>query len=177
MRLSFPALKAFVAEKLGHSGWQEILLTVLHLLERDHEVDELLRLIREAELSPLTEPIRQILLARAICGKLNCSASIADEIADKLFAIIEATPWMPLRTILVSAVVRGLDSERVGHRIRQKLRHWFPGRTRWRWGLFAPLAENPATDTGHRLIVALFNCSSDIERKQIAEAIATGVAQ
>ena len=174
MRLPFTALRAFVVEKLGESNWQEVLLQILHLSDRADEVDELLTLIRNTQLQPLTEPIRQILLARAVCGNVTCSASLANEIADNLFSIIEASAWMPLRMSLVSAIVTGLDSEHIGTRIRQPLERWFPGRSSWRWGIFAPLASKPVPGTARRLTIALFNAHSDLERRRVAEAIAAG---
>jgi len=175
-RRSFEELKAFVAEKLDKQDWHEIILETLHLLDRSHEIDELLCLIRDAPLPPLADPIRQILLVQAICGNVNCSASVANELLETFFTIAETGAWMPLRMSIVTALVRGIDAEHVGSQIRLRLQRWFPGRSPWRWGLAAPLVENPVPSTGLRLFTALFNCDGDAERKEMALALGAGAS-
>jgi len=169
----FQDVKAFVVEKSCEPGWQEILLGTLHLLRRQDEVDVILGGVRGATSEPLDLPLRLIFLARSAFGDLNCSANLAEQIAEEIFSYIETSTWMPIRRTLVTEVVHGLDSEALGSRVRTRLIKWFPSRQRWRWGLFRRLAENPTDGTDERLYAALINADSG-EHKEIAEAIALG---
>jgi hypothetical protein len=175
-RWPFERIKTFVIEKSAEPGWQEVLLAVLHLIGRQDEVDSILNQVCRTTSDPLDLPLRKIFLARAVFADLNCSAKLADEIAEDIFSLIERSAWMPLRVTLVTEAVQGLDSEILGPRVRDRLKKWFPGRVKWRWGLFQRLAEKPSEGTNHRLLVALFNSDGDSEMKEIAEAIAIGAS-
>lgn len=174
IRRLFADVKRYVVGKSPEPGWQEVLLAVLHLMDRQDEVDAILTEVREAPSGPLELPFRRTFLARVVFADLNCSASIAEGIAEEIFSEIELSTWMPLRKALLFEAVQGLDSEVLGNHVRNRLRKWFPGRQRYRFGLFRPLAEAPVTDTGRKLLVALLNADSGGEKKEIAEAIAIG---
>jgi hypothetical protein len=174
VRRPFVDVKRYVVSRSSEPGWQDTLLAVLRLMGRQDEVDAILTEVREAPSGPLELPLRRSFLARAVFGDLNCSPSIANDLAEEIFSEIELSSWMPLREALLFEAVQGLDSEVLGRHVRNRLRKWFPGRQHYRFGLFRPLAEAPVAGTGRRLLVALFNADSGGEKKEIAEAIAIG---
>ena len=165
-------LHEFFRTKSGEQGWHEVLLSALYLLKRNDEVDALLHVVRAETSDSFGFPLRQILLARAVFGDLNCSAGMAEEIAHEILSLVEASAWWPLRRALVEEVVRGLESEVLGTMVCSKLRGWFLCRYAFWLDLCRPLASNPGPRTAERLWVALFNNSH--AGKEIAEAIGLG---
>ncbi len=172
-RRPFVEARQLILNKSSEPGWQEILLTVLHFMRQD-EVDAVLVEVRKTAPGPLELLLHQTFLARAVFTDLNCSASIAVEIAEEIFSAIEMSAWMPLREALLFEAIQGLDSEVLGDHVRDRLRRWFPQRQEHRFRLFRPLAEAPIEGTGRRLLVALFNAEWGAEGREIAEAIAAG---
>jgi hypothetical protein len=172
-RRPFVEARQLIVNKSSEPGWQEILLTVLHFMRQD-EVDAVLVEVRKTAPGPLELLLHQTFLARAVFTDLNCSGSIAVEIAEEIFSAIEMSAWMPLRKALLFEAIQGLDSEVLGNHVRDRLRRWFPQRQEHRFRLFRPLAEAPIEGTGRRLLVALINAEYAGEQREIAEAIAAG---
>jgi hypothetical protein len=172
----FDSAKEFILAKCAEPGWQDVVLGTLHLLQRQNEVDDVLTAIQKLQLGSFEQPLQQILLARAIFGSVRCSPQFAGKASEAIIHLIEQSSWMPLRKALLVEVVRGLSSELVGQRVREKIDRWFPGREQWRMNLFAALAANPTENTGQLLFTALFNSDNETEMKEIAEAIARSSA-
>jgi len=173
-RWPFEKLKQFILAESSEPSWQETLLAVLHLANRQDEVDSFLTDVFQAKSHPLEYPLRKIFLARAVFSDLTCSVGIAERIADDIFSEVECSTWMPFRKSLLIEIVQGLDSEILGRRVRDKLKKWFPGKGRWRGSLFKRLADAPSCNTGKQFFVALFNSEHESELKDIAESIAAG---
>ena len=165
-------LRRIFAERFSSTHWHEIFLDLLHSLSRTDEVDSLLCLVKGFPPSALKEPHYHIFLAQAVFSGANCSASLATEIANNIFRIIEASAWMPLRHSLIEIVVGGLDSEMLCGPVEERLNRWFPCRHKYSGIVIRKLAEKPRKNTGQLLLQALFNVPS--EAKDIAEAIGAG---
>lgn len=84
---------------------------------------------------------------------------------------------MPLRRSLVREVAAGLESEQVGSLVAARAARWFPGRVRWLHDIPGAAATQPTAETVSDLRIALHNCDSGYDYRQIAEALATFAAK
>ena len=126
--LEFNQLVEFVGVRADDPRWREVILCLLHKLQRPAEVDRLLTLIEGASGDISTLASRDILLAEATFGEFRKTPQLAARLADKAFDQIELGRWPSVRRALVTQVVEGLSSAVLGPRIESKLRQWFP---RW----------------------------------------------
>lgn len=168
----FEKTKDLILHRFCESGWHETILAALHLLPRQSEVDAILAAAQALNSGPVQYHVKQVLLARAVFGDVNCSAAFAENIAEHIFGIIEESTWMPLRRSLLAEAVRGLDSEVVGVQVRIRLEKWFPGKVHWRMRLYEALAVSGSAELGSKLYYCFFNVDHEVEIKEIASAIA-----
>ena len=136
-------------------------------------IDEL----RKPVVDCLEEPLQQILLTRVAVAETNSSRRKAYELVSEVFSWIECGQWMPLRVSLVREVAAGLESEHVGALVAARAARWFPGRVRWLHDLPTAAAKQPKAETVSDLRIALHNCDSSYEYRQIAEALASFAEQ
>jgi hypothetical protein len=126
--LEFDQQVEFVGAHAADPRWREIILCLLHKLQRPAEVDRLLAVIEGADRDIATLASRDILLAEATFGEFKKTPQLASRLADKAFEQIELGRWPSVRRALVTQAVEGLSSPILGQRILGKLRQWFP---RW----------------------------------------------
>lgn len=158
---------------IGQKGpWHEVTITLMQLLERPTDVDQLIEELRKPAAEVLDEPGRQILLVRLAASETNCSQGKASELARQVFRWIECGRWMPLRRALVRELAAGLESERIGALVTSRAERWFPGRVRWLHDFPVALAKQASTNTVADLSSALHNAEGSYDRRQIAEALA-----
>jgi len=108
--------------------WSDVILFLLHQLQRPAEVDRLLAKIESIEGDVATLAIRDVLLAEATFGEVKKSPQAAGRLADKAFEQIELGRWPSVRRALAAHAVDGLSSPVLGPKVSGKLRQWFP---RW----------------------------------------------
>ena len=108
--------------------WSNIILCLLHELQRPNEVDRLLVMIREAQGDLVALTSRDLLLAEATFGEFKTSPRLVSELADSAFQQIEVGRLPAVRRALAVQAVEGLSSPIAGPRVLQKLFEWFP---RW----------------------------------------------
>jgi hypothetical protein len=156
----------------GRQGsWHEVTLTLMHLLERQDDVDGLIKELREPVADCLDEPLQQIMLARLAVAEINSSPSTARELLSQVFSWIECGRWMPLRVSLVQEVASGVESENVGALIAARIDRWFPGRISWLGEIPNAAVRQPTPETLSDLRIALHNCDGAHEYRRIAEAL------
>jgi hypothetical protein len=126
--LEFDRQVEFVGARAVDPRWREVILCLLHKLQRPAEVDRLLTVIEGASGDVSTRSSRDILLAEATFGEFRKTPQLATRLADKAFDQIELGRWPSVRRALVTQAVGGLSSPILGPRIASKLRQWFP---RW----------------------------------------------
>lgn len=126
--LEFGQQVEFVGTHAVDPRWGEIILCLLHKLQRPVEVDRLLAVIEGADGDSATLASRDVLLAEATFGEFKKTPQLAGRLADKAFEQIELGRWPSVRRVLVTQAVEGLSSPVLGQRILGKLRQWFP---RW----------------------------------------------
>ena len=108
--------------------WSDVVLFLLHQLQRPAEVDRLLAKIESVEGDVAALAIRDVLLAEATFAEVKKSPQTAGRLADKAFERIELGRWPSVRRALVAHAVDGLASPVLGSKVSGKLRQWFP---RW----------------------------------------------
>ena len=171
-RLSLDRVKSYCAEAGRKLPSHEVTLTLLQLLDRQDDVDLLIEELRKPVTDCLDEPGQQILLARLAVADTNCSRGKACEIMSQVFSWIECGRWMPLRLALVREVAAGLQSEQVVSLVAARAARWFPGRLRWLHDVPAVATKQPTSETAADLWIALHNCDSNYDHREIAEALA-----
>jgi len=108
--------------------WSDVILCLLHQLQRPAEVDRLLAKIESIDGDVATFAIRDVLLAEATFGEVKKSPQTASRLADKAFEQIELGRWPSVRRALAAHAVDGLSSPVLGPKVSSKLRQWLP---RW----------------------------------------------
>ena len=176
-RLPLDQVKHYCADTGRKAPWHEVTLTLMQLLERQDDVDGLIDELRKPVADCLEEPLQQILLTRVAVAEINCSRRKASELVSEVFSWIECGRWMPLRVSLVREVAAGLESEHVGALVAARAARWFPGRVRWLYDVPTAAAKQPTAETVSDLRIALHNCDSSYEYRQIAEALASFAEQ
>jgi len=172
-RLSLDQVKSYCANTGCRSPWHEITLTLMHLIERPDEVDGLIDELRKPVADCLEEPLQQILLTRVAVAEINCSRKKALELLSQVYDWIEYGQWMPLRRALVQEIAAGLESEQVAASLATRAARWFPGRVNWLYNIPTYAAEQPTDETVSDLLLALHNCNSQYEYRNIAKALAS----
>jgi hypothetical protein len=172
-RLSLDEVKRYCANTGFKSPWHEVTLTLIQLLNRQDDVDQLIDELRKPAADSLDEPLQQILLTRVAVTETNCSPSKARELLLQVFSWIECGRWMPLRRKLVAEVAAGLESEQVAASLSARATRWFPGRVWWRHDIPTAAAKQPTAETVSDLRLALYNCNSPYEHRNVAEALAS----
>jgi hypothetical protein len=117
-----------VRERAADPRWSNIILCLLHELQRPNEVDRILTVIREVQGDLVALTSRDLLLAEATFGEFKTSPRLVSELADSVFEQIEVGRLPTVRRALAVQAVEGLSSPIAGPRVSQKLSEWFP---RW----------------------------------------------
>ncbi len=126
--LEFDQQAQFVGAHAADPRWREVILCLLHELQRPAEVDRLLTIIEDANGDVSTQTSRDILLAEATFGEFKKTPQLAARLAEKAFDQIELGRSPSVRRVLVTQAIDGLSSATLGPKIAGKLRQWFP---RW----------------------------------------------
>jgi hypothetical protein len=106
--------------------WSDVILCLLHQLQRPAEIDRLLAKLESIDGDVATLAIRDVLLAEATFGEIRKSPQTAGRLADKAFEQIELGHWPSVRRDLVAHAIDGLSSPVLGPTVSAKLRQWFP---------------------------------------------------
>ena len=117
-----------VGVRAADPQWTDVILCLLHQLQRPVEVDRLLAKIEGIEGDVATLATRDVLLAEATFGEVKKSPQTASRLADKAFEQIELGRWPSVRRALAAHAINGLSSPVLGPKVSGKLRQWFP---RW----------------------------------------------
>ena len=141
--LPFEEQKAFVAERFENPQWHDVVLCLCHLNTRTGEVDDLVSIVENIELTPEMELARQSFLAEVAFGDLHCSASTARRLADETFEIIETGVHERTRERLVELALDGLDSDVLRSVVESRIRRWYPLRHSYRTGFYEEVATWP----------------------------------
>nr|WP_319393779.1 NACHT domain-containing protein [uncultured Desulfobacter sp.] len=172
-RLPLDQVKFFCTKKGLKTPWHEVTLILLQLLERQDEIDSLIDELRKPVANNLEEPFQQIILTRVAVSEVNCSRGKAHELLTQVFSWIECGRWMPLRRALIQEIVTGLESEQVGVLISSRTARWFPGRVEWLHDIPSAAVKKPTPELVSDLRIALHNCESSYDYRNVAEALAT----
>jgi hypothetical protein len=114
--------------KTHHSSPQasEVILDLLHLNEREAEVDALVGVLREIAASRSDEYALHALLGEVAFAKVNCSPAVVHSLAESAISRISSGDWAPIRRRLIGASVGALSSDILRHRILRVMGEWFP---------------------------------------------------
>jgi hypothetical protein len=126
--VEFSDQAALVSARATDQRWREVILCLLHKLQRPAEVDHLLTLIEGVNGDIGTQASRDSLLAEATFGEFRKTPQLAARLAVRAFNQIELGRWPSVRRGLVTQAVEGLSSPILGPTIAGKLHQWFP---RW----------------------------------------------
>jgi hypothetical protein len=126
--MEFDRQVEFVRDRAADPRWGDVVLCLLHQLQRPAEVDRLLMTIESVDGDIATLASRDILLAEATFGDFKKTPQLANRLADRAFEQIELGRWPSVRRALVTQTIEALSSPVLGLRIATKLRQWFP---RW----------------------------------------------
>jgi NACHT domain len=126
--MEFERQVVFVRDHAADPRWREVILCLLHQLQRPAEVDGLLTVIESIDGDIATAATRDLILAEATFGEFRKTPQMAGRLADKAFEQIELGRWSSVRRALAAEAIDGLSSPIVGQKILRKLRQWFP---RW----------------------------------------------
>jgi hypothetical protein len=135
-RQPFDDQRKFITSYYSASHSHDIILALLHLNTREAEVDGLIAELQAlATVAPDDYRI-PALLGETAFANVNCSARVAQLLADSAVARAESGDWTPIRRRLVETAAGGLNSDVLGPRILQVLRSWFPRSTTWKNGIY-----------------------------------------
>jgi hypothetical protein len=126
--MEFDQQVEFVRVHAADARWRDVILCLLHQLQRPAEVDRLLTVIESVEGDIETRASRDILLAEATFGEFRKTPQLAGRLADKAFEQIELGRRPSVRRTLAAQAIEGLSSPILGPKTFGKLRQWFP---RW----------------------------------------------
>ena len=126
--LSFDKQIELVQDRATDARWSDVILCLLHQLDRPDEVDRLLAAIETVQGDALTISLRDLILAEATFGEVKKSPKLALQLADNAFQQIEVGRWSTVRQALTTHAIEGLSSPVLGLKVSQRLSQWFP---RW----------------------------------------------
>jgi len=126
--MGFNDQATLVSARATDQRWREVILCLLHKLQRPAEVDQLLTLIEGVQGDIARQAFRDTLLAEATFGEFKKTPQVAVRLAEKAFDQIELGRWPSVRRGLIAQAVGGLSSPILGSTIMGKLDQWFP---RW----------------------------------------------
>jgi hypothetical protein len=112
--MEFNDQAALVSARAIDQRWREVILCLLHKLQRPAEVDQLLTLIEGVNGDIGTQASRDMLLAEATFGEFRKTPQLAARLADRAFGQIEFGRWPSVRRGLVAQAIEGLSSPIVG---------------------------------------------------------------
>lgn len=119
----------FVQSHAGEARWREPILYLLHLIQSEAEVGELMRAIEKAHTTDVrSKNIRDALLTDAAFADLAHDVNVARNIAGRLISEAELTAWGDRQRHLLASAVDGLSSEAVANLCRGKISEWIPNR-------------------------------------------------
>ncbi|MGY4234994.1 hypothetical protein ACVIIW_003941 [Bradyrhizobium sp. USDA 4449] len=124
----FDQQQKVVETRAADPRWREVILCLLHKLQRPSEIDGLLATIENADGDISVTASRDILLAEATFGEFRKTPQLTARLANKAFQQIELGRWPSVRLELVGQAIEGASSASLGPKISEKLSGWFP---RW----------------------------------------------
>ncbi len=128
LSLSLDQQADIVAIRAADPRWTDVILCLLHQLQRSSEIDSLLAKIEGVKGDEATLATCAILLAQATFGEIKKSPQMAIRLADNAFDQIELGRWVSVRRSLARHAIEGLSSPILRSIVLDKIRQWFP---RW----------------------------------------------
>jgi hypothetical protein len=125
---SFEQQCDIVGVRAADPRWSDVILCLLHQLQRPAEVDGLLAKIEGVQGDVAMLATRDILLAETAFGEIRKSPPTAVRLADKAFGQIEIGRWPTVRRVLAAHAIDGLSSPALRTKVSDKVQQWFP---RW----------------------------------------------
>lgn len=131
-----------VEAKCVDPQWREVILGLLHIMNRPEDIKKLILQMKQRSYSTVERYAIDLLLSEIAFGDFKCGVTLARELAQTAFASVEIGSWMPQRERLVRHVLDGLRSTKVKDLVKSKLRVWFPDSTQWkRQKVFTEMAK------------------------------------
>lgn len=128
--------RTFIRTHHSASHSHDIILALLHLNDREAEVDGLIAELRSLEAAAPDEYRIPALMGEAAFANVKCSVRVAQSLVDSAVARVESGDWMPIRRRLVEAATGGLSSDVLRPRMLRVLRGWFPRSTNWKRDIY-----------------------------------------
>src|SRR6185436_13989819 len=116
----------FVSTYQSSPQASEVILNLLHLNERETEVDALVRALQEIAASSPDDYGLHALLGEAAFAKVSCSPAVVHSLAESAIFRIASGDWAPIRRRLIGASVGALSSDILRQRILRVMGEWFP---------------------------------------------------
>ena len=126
--LSLDQQADIVGVRAADPRWKDVILCLLHQLQRPAEIDSLLAKIEGVQGDEATLATCDVLLAEATFGEIKKSPQVASRLADNAFNQIELGRWASVRRSLAQHAIEGLSSPTLKTAVVGKIRQWFP---RW----------------------------------------------
>ena len=128
LSMDFNQQADIVGLRAADPRWSEVILCLLHQLQRPAEIDCLLAKIEDGQGDVATAATRDVLLAEATFGEIKKSPQTAFRLADKAFDQIELGRWHSVRSAIAAHAIDGLSSPALKAKASARIRRWFP---RW----------------------------------------------
>ena len=125
-RQSLEFQRDFVSTYQSSPQASEVILNLLHLNERETEVDALVRALQEIAASSPDDYGLHALLGEAAFAKVSCSPAVVHSLAESAIFRIASGDWAPIRRRLIGASVGALSSDILRQRILRVMGEWFP---------------------------------------------------
>jgi energy-coupling factor transporter ATP-binding protein EcfA2 len=128
-RLPMTSQIEIVTSNCTDPGWREIILGLLQITTRPHDVKEFIEHIQAKEKSWLQEKITNDLLSEVAFGSFNSPPALSKKLANYAFKEVELGTWMPYREKILEHALEGLKSSITTEIVKKKIVSWFPGRS------------------------------------------------
>ncbi|HEY0101041.1 MAG TPA: NACHT domain-containing protein, partial [Pyrinomonadaceae bacterium] len=157
---------SIVEEHCVEPQWREVILNLFSILNSIDEVSSYVRSAFKRQVAPHERYEIEQLLAEVVFGGFNVPVGLSREIARTVFRVVETESWMPHRERLLDQAVAGLRSAKTREMVKDKLKVWFPDRTRKiRAEMFSAVAGWPSSaDSNQCLLLGLRDEDSTIKR-------------
>jgi hypothetical protein len=171
-RQSLEFQRDFVSTACSSPQASEVILNLLHLNEREAEVDALVRALQQIAASRPDDYGLHALLGEAAFAKGNCSPLMVHALANSAIDRISSGDWVPIRRRLVGASLGALSSDMLRPRILRVMGGWFPRSNYWKRQIYYGSANwRDRSVTTEMLLRGLCDDESG-DRHAAAEALA-----
>ena len=170
--LPFEQQKRALAERFKNPQWHDVFLCLCHLNTRTGEVDDLVGIVENVELTTELELARRSFLAEIAFGDLHCSASTARRLAEETFEIIEVGVHRRTRERLIGLALDGLESDVLRSVVESRIQCWYPLRHSYRSGFYEEIATWPQNDEAQAILWRGLLDETDWNRRPAAESLA-----